>query len=69
MEKAKQAISKVLSNSGKHKTDVEEDVRRPVTEEHIYPHQHEEVTTAIDREIHQHHHQTAIQPIKATETL
>lgn len=68
MEKAKKAVSNFLSNGGKHKTIIDEDVRKAVTEEHIYPQQHEEITTAVDREVHQHHHQTAIQPIKAQET-
>lgn len=68
MDKAKQAVSNFLSNGGKHNTVVDEDTRKAATEEHVYPQQHEELTTAVDREIHQHHHQTAIQPIKSQET-
>lgn len=69
MDKAKQAVSSFISKAGGHKTTIDEDVRKPVTDKHVFPQQHEEVTTVVDREVHQHHHQTAIQPIKATETL
>ncbi|KAJ4160568.1 hypothetical protein NW754_003687 [Fusarium falciforme] len=69
MEKAKQAVSSFLSNDGKHKTTVDEDVRPHVTEEHVRPHRHENVTTALDKEVHQEHHHTTIQPITHKETL
>ncbi|KAI8648655.1 hypothetical protein NCS57_01477300 [Fusarium keratoplasticum] len=69
MEKAKQAVSSFLSNDGKHKTTVDEDVRPHVTEEHIRPHRHENITTALDKEVHQEHHHTTIQPITHKETL
>lgn len=69
MEKAKQAVANFVSSDGKHKTVVDEDVRPSVTEEHIRPHRHENVMTALDKEIHQHHHHTVVQPVKHTETL
>lgn len=69
MDKAKKAVSSFLSQDGKHKTSVDEDVRKAVTEEHVFPQQHEEVVTAVDREVHQDHHQTVVQPLKAKETL
>jgi hypothetical protein len=69
MEKAKQTVSKFLSSDGKHDTTVDQDVRSAVTEEHIRPHRHENVTTAIDKEVHQDHHQTREQPILHKETL
>lgn len=69
MDKAKQAVSSFLSNDGKHKTTVDEDVRAHVTEEHVRPHRHENVTTALDKEVHQEHHHTTIQPIAHKETL
>ena len=53
MEKAKSAVSSFLSHDGKHKTTVDEDVRGHVTQEQIKPHQHESVTTALDKEVHQ----------------
>ncbi|CAM1505718.1 Fc.00g113550.m01.CDS01 [Cosmosporella sp. VM-42] len=69
MQKAKQAVSNFISNDGKHKTTVHEDIRGAVTEEHVQPHRHENVTTAVDKEVHQDHHHTTVQPIKHKETL
>lgn len=69
MEKAKQAVSKFLSKDGKHDTTIDQDVRDPVVKEQVRPQKHEEVTTAIDQEIHQDHHQTVVQPLAAQETL
>ena len=67
---AKSHIEKVkAAKDGKHKTSVDQDVRGAVTEEHVHPHQHENVTTAVDKEVHQHHHQTRIQPVKHEEVL
>lgn len=69
MEKAKQAVSSFMSGDGKHKTTVEQDVRHSVVDEHVKPHQHENVTTAIDKEVHQDHHHTTVQPVKHREVL
>merc|ERR1711988_206594 len=69
MQKAKQAVGSFLSKDGKHKTTVDQDVNAAVTEEHVKPTQHENVTTAVDREVHQDHHQTRVQPVLAKETL
>ncbi|KAI7766702.1 hypothetical protein LZL87_005002 [Fusarium oxysporum] len=69
MEKAKQAVSSFLSNDGKHRTTVDEDVKPHVTQEHVLPHKHEQVTTALDKEVHQEHHHTTVQPITHKETL
>ncbi|KAF4945416.1 hypothetical protein FGADI_11918 [Fusarium gaditjirri] len=69
MEKAKQAVSSFLSNDGKHRTTVDEDVKPHVTQETIKPHQHEQVVTALDKEVHQEHHHTTVQPIIQKETL
>jgi len=69
MERAKQAISEFTSRDGQHKTEVDRDTRAEVTEEHVRPTRHEETTTVLDKEIHQDHHQTLIQPIKHQETL
>ena len=69
MDKAKQSISSFMSHNNEHKTSVDQDQRAAITEEHVRPERHEEVTTAIDKEIHQDHHQTIIQPIQATERL
>ncbi|KAL0936318.1 allergen [Colletotrichum truncatum] len=69
MEKAKQAVSSFISGAGHHKTTVTQDANQAITDEQVRPHQHENVTTAIDKEVHQDHHHTTIQPIKAKETL
>jgi hypothetical protein len=69
MEKAKSVVSSFLSNDGKHKTTVDEDVRAPVTQERVLPHQHESQTVALDKEVHQDHHHTTVQPIIHKETL
>ncbi|KAI5460477.1 allergen [Mariannaea sp. PMI_226] len=69
MEKAKQAVANFISSDGKHKTTVDQDVRGDITEENIHPHQHENVTTAIKKDVHQDHHQTIVQPYEAKETL
>ncbi|KAI9151497.1 hypothetical protein HJFPF1_08701 [Paramyrothecium foliicola] len=69
MEKAKQAAKEFLSMDGKHKTTVDQDVRGAVTEEHVRPQHHENITTAVDKEVHQDHHQTRVQPVTHTETL
>merc|ERR1712078_615016 len=69
MQKAKAAVGSFLSKDGKHKTTVDQDVNDAVTEEHVKPHEHETITTAVDREVHQDHHQTRIQPVNAKETL
>lgn len=69
MQKAKQAVSNFISNDGKHTTTVDESVQKAVTNEEIRPHKHENVTGALDKEVHQDHHHTVVQPIKAEETL
>lgn len=69
MNRAKQAASEFLSKDGKHRTTIDEDYRKPVTEEHIQPHRHEEVLTAVDRDVHQDHHHTNVQPINVKESL
>ncbi|VUC24977.1 unnamed protein product [Clonostachys rosea] len=69
MDKAKRVVSEFLHNDGKHKTTVDQNVRDSVTNEHIRPEKHEHVTAAVDREVHQEHHQTRIQPVKDKEIL
>lgn len=69
MEKAKQAVRDFVPSGNKHRTTLDQDVRAAVTDEHVKPHRHENVTTALDKEIHQDHHHTVVQPVKHTETL
>ena len=44
-------------------------VNPAVTQENVTRTQHENVTTAVDREVHQDHHHTSVQPIKDREVL
>ncbi|CAH0056179.1 unnamed protein product [Clonostachys solani] len=69
MDKAKRVVSEFLHNDGNHKTTVDQNVRGAVTNEHILPEKHEHVTTAVDKDVHQEHHQTRIQPVKDKEVL
>lgn len=69
MDKAKAAVSDLLSKAGKHDTTVHERVAPAVVNETVSKHRHEEATTAIDREVHQDHFHTSIQPIKDREVL
>lgn len=68
MEAARAAVSKFTSRHG-HQTDVDEYVQPAVTSETVKPHRHEETTQAIDREVHQHHYHTTVQPISHQEVL
>lgn len=68
MEAARAAVSKITGRTG-HRTDVDEVVNPAVTSETIKPHRHEETTEAVDREVHQDHYHTTVQPISHRETL
>lgn len=68
MDEAQRAVADFTSKKG-HTTEVDELVHPGVTAETIKPHRHEETTEAINREVHQHHHHTTVQPISHTETL
>ena len=77
MEKAKAAVSGFLSKDGRHDTTVHEVSRRAysttfpsltchrpaVTSENVTHTHHENVQTPLDRELHQDHHHTTVQPI------
>ncbi|KAK2627648.1 hypothetical protein QTJ16_002294 [Diplocarpon rosae] len=69
MDKAKQAVSSFLSKDGKHDTTVHETVNPAVTNEHVTRTQHNTEQTAIDREVHQDHYHTSVQPIQDKEVL
>lgn len=68
MEAARSAVNKITSRTG-HRTDVDENVMPSVTSETVKPHRHEETTEAVDREVHQHHYHTTVQPISHREQL
>merc|ERR1712232_464226 len=68
MEAARAAVNKITSRKG-HTTDVDEFVNPAVTSETIKPHRHEETQEAIDREVHQDHYHTTVQPVAAKEVM
>ncbi|RMZ82735.1 hypothetical protein DV738_g1556, partial [Chaetothyriales sp. CBS 135597] len=69
MEAAKAAINKITSGRGQQTTTVNEVVGPAVTQEQVKPQRHEEITQAVDREVHQDHYHTTVQPISHQETL
>jgi len=69
MQAAKEAVKGFLSKDGKHDTTVHESVNPHVTNENVTRTQHEERQQAVDREVHQEHHHTTIQPIQHKEVL
>ena len=68
MDAARAAVSKITGRQG-HRTDVDEVVNPAVVSETIKPHRHEETQEAIDREVHQHHYHTTVQPVSHREQL
>jgi len=69
MNKAKEAVGNFLSKDGKHDTTVHEKINPAVQNEHVTRTQHENKTTAVDREVHQDHYHTSVQPIQHREVL
>lgn len=69
MDKAKAAVSDFMAKSGKHDTTVHEKVAAGVTHNTTIPQRHEEIQTAIDKEVHQDHYHTSVQPIQDKEIL
>jgi len=69
MDKAKDSIKGFLGKSGQHDTTIHEKINPAVQHENITRKEHEEATTAVDREVHQDHYHTSEQPIHHQETL
>lgn len=69
MEKAKAAVASFLHKDGKADTTVHETVNPAVQHETVTNTRREEATTAIDREVHQDHYHTSVQPILDREVL
>lgn len=69
MESAKAAVSNLLRKAGHHDTTVDEIVQPAVTSETVKPTRHENVTQAVDREVHQDHYHTTVQPLQHQEVL
>ncbi|RPA97315.1 hypothetical protein L873DRAFT_1829033 [Choiromyces venosus 120613-1] len=64
MQAAKEAVKEFIHRDQKHDTEVRETFNPAITKERIIQKEIEESTTAIDRERHQDHYQTRIQPIE-----
>lgn len=64
MQTAKQVVSEFLHHGNKHTVDIEQETKPAIVHERVQEQQHETVTHAVDREIHQDHHQIHVQPIK-----
>ncbi|KAK1834557.1 hypothetical protein QBC39DRAFT_369061 [Podospora conica] len=69
MEKTKKVVGEFMSQSGSHDTTVHESTAAAVEHKTIKPTQHEEINTAINKEIHQDHYHRTVQPVQATEVL
>jgi len=63
MDRAKDAISGFLHHNNKHDVTTEQTINAPVHHEHLQETRKEELTTAVDREVHESHYQTHVQPI------
>jgi len=69
MDKAKAVVSDFMHKAGKHNTTVHERVAPAVTHQTVKPERHENVTTAVDKEIHQDHYHQPVQPVQDREAL
>ncbi|KAL9529315.1 hypothetical protein SMMN14_07396 [Sphaerulina musiva] len=67
MEEARHAIEAFLARNGHHDTTVHETVAPAVTHELVTRTEHRNLTRAVDREIHQDHYHTSVQPITQEE--
>ncbi|KAF3942289.1 hypothetical protein ABW19_dt0204689 [Dactylella cylindrospora] len=63
MQAAKHVVSEFLHHGKKHTVDVNRETKPAVLHEKVTKRKHENVTHAVDREIHQHHHQIHVQPV------
>jgi len=69
MDSAKAAVKDFMSKSGHHDTTVHEKVNPAVQHETIERQNREEVTSAVDKEVHQDHYHTSVQPVVQKERL
>jgi len=69
MDKAKAAVSDFMKKSGHKDTTVHESVNPAVVQETISPERHEQTQVAIDKEVHQDHYHTSVQPVRDQEIL
>jgi hypothetical protein len=64
MDKAKAAVSNFHSTDGKHET-----INPAIESEQVTRTEQENVQSAVDREVHQSHYHTSVQPIQHQEVL
>lgn len=69
MDKARNAVNSFISKSGNHDTTVHESVAPSIQKETVKHHEKEEHQIARDREVHQDHYHTSVQPVRDTEVL
>jgi hypothetical protein len=69
MNKAKAAVDSFLAKDGRHDTTVHESIKPAVQHEEVVLTQRDEAQTALDREVHQDHYHTSVQPIQDREVL
>jgi len=69
MDRAKAAVESLLSRDGRHDTTVHEVINPAVEHETVIRSERDETQTAIDREVHQDHYHTSVQPVRAREVL
>lgn len=69
MDKAKATVDKFMSNTGHHDTSVDQQTAPTVTHEVVKPTQHEEVSKAVNKEVHQDHYHHIVQPVQDKEVL
>lgn len=69
MQRAKAVVNDIMHKNDHHDTKVHEKVAPAVVHEEIEPQVINETQVAIDREVHQDHFHTSVQPIKDREVL
>ena len=69
MDKTKKVIGEVMSKSGQHDTTVTQETAPAVEQKVVKPTSHEEISTAVEQEVHQDHYHRTVQPLEATEVL
>ncbi|KAI1266211.1 hypothetical protein F5Y18DRAFT_435147 [Xylariaceae sp. FL1019] len=69
MNKAKESLKEFVSKAGHHDTTVHKTEAPAVQHETVKPRQHENINTAIDKEVHQDHYHHTVQPLADREVL
>lgn len=69
MQAAKEAVKEFIRHDRHSDTEVREIVKPAITKERIIEENHERIVTAVDKEVHQDHYQTRIQPIIDNQVL